>query len=131
MEDKKLLFSVTIKDCDVDTFTVSGPGGSGKDTSQTGVRVTHRESGAVGRGTETRSYKQNRESAFVKMANSEVFKLWHKKEVSRRMNLNEESITTDYDKTLKTYNFKASRVKNHKTGNIGNLKEVLNGELLV
>ncbi len=40
--EKKLLFSVTIKDCDVDTFTVSGNGGAGKDTSQTGVRVTHR-----------------------------------------------------------------------------------------
>lgn len=39
--DKQLLFSVTIKDCRVDTFTVGGNGGSGKDTSNTGVRVTH------------------------------------------------------------------------------------------
>lgn len=41
-KNKVLLFSVTIKDCDVGTFTVKGPGGGGKDTSQTGVRVTHR-----------------------------------------------------------------------------------------
>jgi hypothetical protein len=39
---KELLFSVTIKDCEVQTFTVKGPGGGGKDTSQTGVRVIHR-----------------------------------------------------------------------------------------
>jgi len=41
-KEKTLLFSVTIADCDVGTFTVKGPGGGGKDTSQTGVRVTHR-----------------------------------------------------------------------------------------
>lgn len=41
-KDRKLWFSITIKDCDVGTFTVKGPGGGGKDTSQTGVRVTHR-----------------------------------------------------------------------------------------
>lgn len=41
-KEKHLLFSVTINDCNVDTFTVGGKGGSGKDTSQTGIRVTHR-----------------------------------------------------------------------------------------
>lgn len=41
-KEKRLLFSVTIADCDVKTFTVKGPGGGGKDTSQTGIRVTHR-----------------------------------------------------------------------------------------
>lgn len=42
MKNKTLLFSVTVEDCDVQTFTVGGNGGSGKDTSNTGVRVTHR-----------------------------------------------------------------------------------------
>jgi hypothetical protein len=42
MKDKKLLFSVTMNDCDVQTFTVKGNGGSGKDTSQTGIRIVHR-----------------------------------------------------------------------------------------
>lgn len=41
MREKKLLFSVTIKDCRVDNFTVGGNGGAGKDTSNTGARVTH------------------------------------------------------------------------------------------
>lgn len=40
-QEKVLLFSVTIKDCKVDAFTVGGNGGSGKDTSNTGARVTH------------------------------------------------------------------------------------------
>ncbi len=41
MKEKKLLFSITIKDCKVDAFTVGGNGGAGKDTSNTGCRVTH------------------------------------------------------------------------------------------
>jgi hypothetical protein len=39
---RKLLFSVTIKDCDVQSFTVGGNGGGGKDTSNNGIRVIHR-----------------------------------------------------------------------------------------
>lgn len=38
---KHLLFSVTMKDCDLQFFTVGGPGGGGKDTSSTGVRIVH------------------------------------------------------------------------------------------
>lgn len=41
-QNKHLLFSVTLEDCEVQTFTVGGNGGSGKDTSQTGVRIIHR-----------------------------------------------------------------------------------------
>lgn len=42
MKDKKLLFSVTMSDCDMSTFTVSGPGGQHRDKAKTGVRITHR-----------------------------------------------------------------------------------------
>ena len=41
MKERTLLFSVTKKDFRVDNFTVSGPGGGGKDTSRTGARITH------------------------------------------------------------------------------------------
>lgn len=73
---RKKLFSVGIKDCRVDTFTVGGHGGSGKDTSNTGVRITHRASGAVGHSTESRSQLKNKQTAFKRMAGSEVFKAW-------------------------------------------------------
>ncbi len=76
---------MTIKDCEVSTFTVKGPGGSGKDTSQTGVLIRHLPSGAAGRGTETRSYDKNRRSAWIKLANSKEFKAWHKLECARRL----------------------------------------------
>ena len=42
MKEKKLLFSVTIKDCKVESFTAGvKAGGGGKDTSNNAIRITH------------------------------------------------------------------------------------------
>lgn len=70
------LFSVTLDDCRVDTFTVGGNGGSGKDTSNTGVRITHGASGAVGKATDTRSQSKNKALAFRRMAETPKFLAW-------------------------------------------------------
>jgi protein subunit release factor A len=78
MAKREKLFSVTIKDCEIQTFTVGGPGGGGKDTSNTGVRITHRPSGAVGEGREERSQAQNKQAAFGRMARSPKFQTWAK-----------------------------------------------------
>lgn len=75
---RKLLFSVSIKDCRVDTFTVPGNGGGGKDTSSTGVRIVHPPSGAEGKATDTRSQAKNKQLAFKRMAESKAFKAWHR-----------------------------------------------------
>lgn len=80
MESKNLsktrLFSVSIKDCKVNTFTVGGHGGSGKDTSNTGVCVVHPASGAMGIGQDHRSQLKNKQDAFSRMANSTKFQMW-------------------------------------------------------
>lgn len=81
---KKLLFSVTTQDCDLDTFTVGGNGGSGKDTSNTGVRWTHRASGAVGEAREERSQQKNKERAWRRMAESKKFQTWLRIEAAKR-----------------------------------------------
>ena len=75
---KTLRFSVTKKDLEMQTFTVPGHGGGGKDTSNSGVRLIHKESGAVGEGRESRSNTQNKKAALIRLANSPKFKLWHK-----------------------------------------------------
>ena len=73
---REKLFSVSIKDCEVQTFTVGGPGGGGKDTSNTGVRIVHLPSGAVGEGREERSQLSNKRQAFRRMAQSKLFQAW-------------------------------------------------------
>lgn len=79
---KVKLFSVTIKDCRVDCFTVGGHGGSGKDTSNTGVRVTHEPSGASGKATDTRSQSKNKQLAFRRMGESKEFQAWARRVVA-------------------------------------------------
>lgn len=85
MPEKKLLFSVTMKDLEMQTFSVGGPGGGGKDTSNSAVRLIHPPSGAVGEGRESRSNTQNRRAAFKHLAESKKFKDWHRIECARRM----------------------------------------------
>lgn len=80
---RKKIFSVSIHDCREDHFTVGGNGGGGKDTSNTGCRITHEPSGAVGRATDTRSGSKNRALAFRRMALSKEFQLWVKVEAAR------------------------------------------------
>ncbi len=82
---KQLLFSVTSKDFDMQTFSVGGHGGGGKDTSNSGVRLTHRDSGATAEGREHRTNTQNKKSAFLKLVETKKFKDWHKAECARRM----------------------------------------------
>jgi protein subunit release factor A len=85
MADKQLLFSITKDDFDMQTFSVGGHGGGGKDTSNSGVRLIHRASGATGEGREARSNTLNRRSAFQKLVASKKFKDWHRIECARRM----------------------------------------------
>jgi protein subunit release factor A len=73
---KQKLFSITIADCEVQTFTVGGHGGAGKDTSNSGVRVVHPPSGASGESRESRSQLENKRTAFRRMAKSRTFKQW-------------------------------------------------------
>ena len=73
---KRFMFRVTLADCEVDTFRAGGNGGQKQNKTSSGVRVTHRPSGAIGESRDTRSQTQNKKSAFFKMASSPKFKAW-------------------------------------------------------
>ncbi len=79
---RQLLFSVTKKDLRVDTFRSGGKGGQNQNKRDTGVRITHIESGAVGESREQRSQEQNKKSAFRRMAEHPKFQQWHKIKVA-------------------------------------------------
>ncbi len=70
------ILSVTLADCDVDTFSAGGPGGQHQNTSNTGVRIKHRASGAVGESREHRSQLQNKKAAFRRMTEHPKFKIY-------------------------------------------------------
>lgn len=82
---KTLLFSVTKADFDIQTFASGGPGGQHQNKTESGVRIVHRDSGAVGESREHRSQHQNKEAAFNRLVKSPAFLAWHKLETARRM----------------------------------------------
>jgi len=82
---KRLLFSVAIDDCDVQTFASGGPGGQHQNKTASGVRIVHRASGAVGEARDERSQHTNKRLAWRRMVASRVFKAWHRRVTSELM----------------------------------------------
>jgi hypothetical protein len=70
------ILSVTLADCDLTTFSAGGPGGQHQNTSNTAVRIKHRDSGAVGEARDNRSQTQNKQAAFRRMTEDKRFKVW-------------------------------------------------------
>jgi ribosome-associated protein len=56
------------RDCDVEFYIASGPGGQHRNKVESGVRLLHRPSGTTVTATERRSQHANREVAFERMA---------------------------------------------------------------
>jgi hypothetical protein len=73
---REKLFSVTIKDCEVQTFRVGGNGGQKVNKTSSGVRVIHHPSGARGESREERSQLQNKRAAFIRMTETPHFQYW-------------------------------------------------------
>jgi protein subunit release factor A len=118
------LLRVTIKDCEVQTFSSGGPGGQNQNRRSTGVRIIHRPSGAVGEARDERSQWQNKRSAFRRMAESVKFRIWIASFL--RDGIPPSSST----ERIRTYNFVDHYVKDHRTGTrITDVTAVLNGDL--
>jgi protein subunit release factor B len=82
-KDRKPIISVTIEDCEVQTFRAGGKGGQHQNKTETGVRITHKQSGAVGEARDSRSQVDNKRAAFKRMADSTKFQNWLRLEVAR------------------------------------------------
>lgn len=69
-------FSVTLDDCEVQTFRSGGKGGQNQNKRDTGVRIIHPPSGARGESREERSQLQNKRTAFRRMTEDPKFRIW-------------------------------------------------------
>lgn len=80
---RQKLFSVTIADCEIQTFRAGGKGGQNQNKTESGVRIIHHPSGARGESREERSQLQNKRNAFRRMGQSKEFQLWAKAQAAR------------------------------------------------
>lgn len=82
---RELVLRVTAADCDWAYTRGTGKGGQKRNKTSSAVHCTHRASGAHGYSEASRKQIDNRREAFRKMAQSETFETWRKREVARRM----------------------------------------------
>jgi RF-1 domain len=87
--------SLTKKDFDVQTFAAGGPGGQHQNTSNTGVRIIHRDSGARGEARDSRSQHQNKQAALHRLVKDPKFKLWLNRQLWYKGALPEQMVQND------------------------------------
>jgi protein subunit release factor A len=109
-QNRELLFSLTKKDFRIDTFRSGGPGGQYQNTTDSGVRITHIESGASGESREERSQNQNKKKALEKLVKTPTFQIWQKRkafEMMGRVKTKEQikqEVEAQFEKDLKNGN---------------------------
>lgn len=92
----ELAFSVTLKDCTVQTFRSGGKGGQNQNKRDTGVRIIHKASGAVGESRQHRTQLENKRAAFRRMVEHGKFRFW----VNAKL-LNYDQVMRDVEEMMK------------------------------
>lgn len=78
MSDRERILHITRKDFEETHIRGSGPGGQHRNKTSTGVRLTHKASGAWAEATDSKSQGQNRISAFKRCIETPEFQRWFK-----------------------------------------------------
>lgn len=73
---KKKLFTIHKKEFEIQTFQSGGPGGQHQNKTDSGVRIIHKVSGAVGESRTDKSQHRNKKIALQRLVASVKFKLW-------------------------------------------------------
>jgi len=90
--ERQRVLHLTKKDFVFETFRAGGKGGQNQNKRDTGVRVKHPPSGAVGEARDSRTQGENRKKAFRRMADSKKFQDWVRLEHSRAIGQIESSV---------------------------------------
>ena len=99
------LVSVTKDDLTIQTFRSGGKGGQHQNKVSSGVRIIHRDSGAVSESRSDRSQYRNKQIAFKKLTESKVFKDWLRLECAKKVGVYDE-IEKSVERALRSRNVK-------------------------
>lgn len=90
-EQREPIFRLTKKDFEIQTFRSGGPGGQHQNKTESGVRIIHRPSGAIGECRSERSQHQNKQLAFRRLCADPKLLLWAKIQIGELLDVQAEA----------------------------------------
>ncbi len=117
-------------DVKVDVFRSQGPGGQSVNTTDSAVRLTHLPSGLVVSVQDEKSQLQNKEKAF-RILRARLLAIRQAEQAAEVAGARRSQVGTgERSEKIRTYNFKESRVTDHRVGlTLKRLDSVLDGDL--
>ena len=117
-------------DLEIQVYRASGPGGQSVNTTDSAVRVTHRETGLVVAMQDEKSQLQNKAKA-IRVLKSRLHQLEQDRQAAELSSARKDQIGSGgRSEKIRTYNFKENRVTDHRIGlTIYKLDKVLGGDL--
>ena len=115
---------------EIDTYRSSGPGGQSVNTTDSAVRVTHLPTGLVVSMQDEKSQLQNKAKA-LRVLRARLLKLHQEEQASSQAAQKRDQVKSGgRAEKIRTYNFKESRVTDHRISlTLHKLERVLAGEL--
>lgn len=105
IKNKKLLFSITKKDFDIERTKGSGKGGQNRNKRETAIRITHKETGITSYCADEREQHRNLIKAFKNLVNKPEFKKWLQIKIAK-YDYDEKEIGREIEKSMKEENLK-------------------------
>jgi peptide chain release factor 1 len=129
-EAEEVDIEVDPNDLEIDVYRSSGPGGQSVNTTDSAVRITHKPTGLVVTCQDEKSQLQNKDKA-LRILRSRLLQIEQERRDRELSEARRDQVKSgDRSDKIRTYNYKESRVTDHRIGlTVHSLPQVLEGQL--